>query len=436
MSIPTLGKAIWRSEWEVPGESAYSLKAKFMQANGVTPSQLSRILRTSAVNSVDIANRRAINNLAVQFGPVATRIKGRDCGPDLSMGHAYVCQEQLRYCGACMATGFHAAIAQRRYLSHCPIHDEPLHTTCLNCGAGTPFYSRVVRSAPPSFHCASCNAPFGGKGPVDGNLAAWRRPTSLSKLTEFVGALEKAWKKYHSFNSQWWGRTLPPAMDTDDGCEDAVFKALQILESIPGAVPASAANDVTVLGPVTVAFNRSRDWFGPDEYQELLGSLPATEEESRYWDSFCCASFGTYVPIDASVPIDFHAKLLWRWQFEKLDLRYLFPGRPQPDSPLLELVGHGPWTHYYLADCQPFWEAFGAAVWVAARRIAEHWHEFLLSVGRIAPSSHVMPRQLFENPGWLSRLGNWRKRGFFPVGILCSGSADDEEDLDVYFLIA
>ncbi len=71
-----------------------------------------------------------------------------------SQSQSAAMSESLRACWSCMALGFHSNLFQHYALRCCPLHAEPLSTSCPNCKAkSTPTFSAVSRQP---FSCREC----------------------------------------------------------------------------------------------------------------------------------------------------------------------------------------------------------------------------------------------------------------------------------------
>lgn len=63
---------------------------------------------------------------------------------------------QFRYCPDCISVGFHSAIHQLLFISHCPIHLSPLITRCNECGTVSPRYALSSLTHRPGLKCNRC----------------------------------------------------------------------------------------------------------------------------------------------------------------------------------------------------------------------------------------------------------------------------------------
>src|SRR5260370_23027019 len=136
----------WRPEWHIPFESLWPLLKKFGYLNAATYPDIRDLIRrpTSEEAPRDRTNaRRDLNSFApvdeeklkhfLLIDPIALR---------QSTALAYIRPEeigaltsnQLKYFVSCLRAGFHSAIHQLLFVSHCPLHLSPLVTRCTACG--------------------------------------------------------------------------------------------------------------------------------------------------------------------------------------------------------------------------------------------------------------------------------------------------------------
>jgi len=94
----------------------------------------------------------------------------------------------------------------------------------------------------------------------------------------------------------------------------SVFEAL--LQLVPSAEVSTSKRSVSFLGPYVAGSDFGNEVLGAAEYVSFYQALVPEIAPEAYADRFCTPSHGVPVPIDPSVPISAHAKVLWRAQFE------------------------------------------------------------------------------------------------------------------------
>lgn len=70
--------------------------------------------------------------------------------PALAMSSSY---GVLKYCESCVKGGFHSYTHQYKFLERCPIHDAPLRSGCIRCGASIHF---AIVPGEKGFWCGRC----------------------------------------------------------------------------------------------------------------------------------------------------------------------------------------------------------------------------------------------------------------------------------------
>ena len=162
----------WRPDWQVPFESLWSLLKKFGYLNAAAYPDIRDLIRRPAPEKAPARQpriRRDLNSFAPvddeklkQFfliDPIALR---------QSIAVAYIrpdeisalTSNQLRYCVPCIQAGFHSAIHQLLFLSHCPIHLSPLMTRCMTCGVMSPRYTLTSLTQRFGKNCSDCFGSF------------------------------------------------------------------------------------------------------------------------------------------------------------------------------------------------------------------------------------------------------------------------------------
>ncbi len=151
---------VWLTAWNGPYESAFGRLQKFAWANNLNAECLARavfgIRHLSNQYSRELLMGRWIIARRLNLPPEMTFVDGfmrrysPRWGPLLASGKAF------RFCPSCLKDGFHSIFYQVEGIIGCPIHDVPLVTQCLHCGA--PAGPLALQHAWPAlpFGCEHC----------------------------------------------------------------------------------------------------------------------------------------------------------------------------------------------------------------------------------------------------------------------------------------
>ena len=209
----------WRPDWLIPFESLWSLLKKFTYLNAAGYGDLRELVgrakseRNSPsgeqlrcdLNSFAAVDHEKLNNL-LRIDPNQTL---------QATALAYIKHEeivvlttnQLRYCSACMKAGFHTAIHQLLFLSHCPIHNSPLVTRCPECGSFAPRYTLASVTARRRTNCDNCFDSFAENFRLGINLRLTHDSQSreLPELSSWLnGRLSADWTEYNAFTGSFF----------------------------------------------------------------------------------------------------------------------------------------------------------------------------------------------------------------------------------------
>jgi hypothetical protein len=151
----------WRDEWNVPGQSAFMLLAKFQHLDALSCAALAMmVLRKPALASskrnIDLRDARQFNllrmmdllriplsDVAAAFLPVS----------DLSQVSS---DRTLRWCPRCAARGVHLTAFQFADSKTCPVHGCILRDRCAQCGRTIVAYRLQASLFRSPFSCAAC----------------------------------------------------------------------------------------------------------------------------------------------------------------------------------------------------------------------------------------------------------------------------------------
>ncbi|NYH14304.1 hypothetical protein [Paraburkholderia bryophila] len=133
------GDWCWRDDWNLPGQSAFMLLARFQQLNALSCTALAELFlrkpsRWTLKHGIDLRDMQQfdllrmsdlmcipLGDVAAAFLPVSDVSRG--AGP-----------QQLMYCMQCAARGIHLTVFQSDGCKKCPVHGSPLRDRCIQCG--------------------------------------------------------------------------------------------------------------------------------------------------------------------------------------------------------------------------------------------------------------------------------------------------------------
>jgi hypothetical protein len=158
----------WRSDWQRPYESLWCLLNKVRHLNAATGTDIRAIFKRTT--DYEVRQRRPYLSSDLNSFVEVDEEKLREL---LSLNRStliestaigYIRQEevplltsnQLRYCPDCISAGFHTALHQLLFISHCPLHFRPLITRCSECGTISPRYSLASLTYRPDVKCNRC----------------------------------------------------------------------------------------------------------------------------------------------------------------------------------------------------------------------------------------------------------------------------------------
>jgi hypothetical protein len=172
-----------RPEWSSDGESMWMRLSKFSLFNRLSLHALAGLIAVrsdeafSAGTDLRRADRFVPSRLArILEIPEASALEGF-C---FLKGHPALAwaATELRYCPACLESGFHAAWFQWRFIERCPVHGCRLRRGCRKCAEAIPYALNQSMATHP-LSCARCNTswvpvldrPAGSCAPIIGRAA-------------------------------------------------------------------------------------------------------------------------------------------------------------------------------------------------------------------------------------------------------------------------
>lgn len=205
----------WLKSWEMPFEGAYSLMAKCAWANSMGADHLcALVFKRKLLTSENIGSHgRSMLDMAW----VGTRDSSgipylRDKAIEGALVNwagkwtPYLASDNtLRYCPKCLAHGYQSAFHQIEGIVSCPIHHQPLETSCRHCGANGQRYALTKVGFANPFHCPTCMAPLASTFDPDLWSDAQFQQVAYAKLVPIARWLQQlsgSTLKWHSW-SEW-----------------------------------------------------------------------------------------------------------------------------------------------------------------------------------------------------------------------------------------
>ncbi|MFM0365520.1 TniQ family protein [Paraburkholderia sediminicola] len=155
------GESCWRDDWNVPGQSAFMLLAKFQQLNTLSCTALAEIvLRKPGPRAL----RRDIDlRDARQFDLLRMTYLLRMSLPDVAAAflarwdlNEVKSDPTLRWCPQCAARGVHLTAFQFAGCDTCPVHGCKLRDRCAQCGRTMVAYRLRASIFRSPFSCPAC----------------------------------------------------------------------------------------------------------------------------------------------------------------------------------------------------------------------------------------------------------------------------------------
>jgi len=365
-SIPSSEGLVWRSAWEVPCEGTFSLAAKVACAN------------------------------ELQFADVRDWVFGKNQSSPL-LGNDTVrpvlCSDRVRYCRICMDRGYHPWLFQLWHIDQCPIHDQPLHTSCQTCDAPTTLFpfDRVTKTSV-HLRCSRCTAPY-GKGKTGLSPAGWGAVEGVEKI--LAACDDMTWICHaipftaRLLNLGQWAPTGSVAHGDEEERIELGKALFWVLHKLYGPNKETDVPPVEIFHewddghPENLSVHRPEPGTG-----DLATRLNSDVTIENFSDATVRPSFGGPVPVSSRVPAWVHAVSLWQRQHEGI-----------PANPTRAAIR----GIRYQAD------------WLAASKIACEWHEALLRFEKENAKPERSAALLSTDERWSRRLGRWSDRSYSPV---------------------
>ena len=133
--------------------------SKFSHCNRMSVAELARLFAPQdageALISIDLRSPAPwdLQAIASTLEILIEEVKASFCSDRALATRACV---ELRYCEACLLTGFHAAWFQWPYVERCPRHGAPLRMGCSQCAAAIPYVLGTDLALSP-LRCTNCH---------------------------------------------------------------------------------------------------------------------------------------------------------------------------------------------------------------------------------------------------------------------------------------
>jgi len=171
------------------------------------------------------------------------------------------------------------------------------------------------------------------------------------------------------------------------------------------------------------------------EYDSILNQLTIPAGIRQYRQHFRIPSFGVAVPDDPVVPPELHAHLIWRAQFVQVSSIYSqLYSRLEFSRNVIPCLLNTARSGLDFYPSRELWEGILKAAWVAALKIAIEWNQMLAHF-RQYDFSQAEHQWLTSVDRWAGRLGCWKHRRYFPIGLIKVRDAATG-DHQLYFVVA
>jgi hypothetical protein len=163
-SAPVHDPWCWRDDWHAPGESAFSLLAKFQRLNALSCAALIESFachygRRRPPQELDLRDARRFDLLHMRD---LLRLSLTSIAEAFVMPSSAIQQisyPMLRWCARCAQEGVHLTVFQDRRVDRCPVHRIPLTERCERCDEPIAYRLRSDLFKAP-FNCPSCGHPW------------------------------------------------------------------------------------------------------------------------------------------------------------------------------------------------------------------------------------------------------------------------------------
>lgn len=273
---------------------------------------------------------------------------------------------------------------------------------------------------------------------IDRRLDAWTSPENLYRLNPIHCWLDRINnpKEIHWTNVSEWSATRLSPEGADDHRQYAVFGVLSSRLPEENVPESNVDLKPSAFGPYRLGSVMPSQFLTQAEYDDILRSLIVPTELRQYRRYFLTPSFGVAVPVDPVVPPELHAHLIWRAQFEKVSSTYsqLYSRLEFCYDVIPRLLNAARNPLEISIDNRAVSAGVLRAAWFAALNIAIEWHRMLVSL-RQQDLPQTDQQWLVVVDRWANRLGCWRDRSYFPVGVITVKDTATEEH-QLYFVVA
>ncbi|MFM0454093.1 hypothetical protein PQR21_27230 [Paraburkholderia nemoris] len=272
------GDWCWRDDWNLPGQSAFMLFARFQQLNALSCTALAELFlrkpdRWPVKHGIDLRDMRQFDllrmsdlmciplcDVAAAFLPVGD--VARSAGP-----------RQLMWCVQCAARGIHLAVFQSDGCKTCPVHGSPLRDRCTHCGEALMIYRLQACNFRLPLCCPTCGHNWVRSPGAAGDPATRISPAYRSKVAQ---GLARDWFGRRSSNL----RRLLANIGQSDDCEAWLASApprvsgADGLSSFCARVVQGKTEGVSNVLVHPVAFARDSLETDVDHRRKCVGDLP------------------------------------------------------------------------------------------------------------------------------------------------------------------
>jgi hypothetical protein len=325
-------------QWFGPYEGAYTVLAKIVAANALTPSDISSIVNVALPAGLVESRSRSFLNVEWlrrknPLSAAAHYLVGRGLSDICARWWREIAgDEHFRYCPECLSYGFQSPICQVDKVTLCPLHCIPLIDFCQRCGTSCPHYGLSRKGFLRPLVCSGCEeAIVDGWWPFMGETKKWRNYDGARAYAELarhlggIGEISCSWTERKS-----WLRS--PYQNKSSSAERLRYHDLLCFirsEKVESYSPelkiktfpvcANAPHPTLGLG----LKSQSRRQIYKSIRRNVSRRLGLTRkgisnsQQHLIWEYPGCVA----MPMNGNVSSELHGFLAWRSRFEKFSLQ-------------------------------------------------------------------------------------------------------------------
>ncbi|SOF01888.1 hypothetical protein SAMN05446635_10009 [Burkholderia sp. OK233] len=272
------GDWCWRDDWNLPGQSAFMLFARFQQLNALSCTALAELFlrkpgRWPLKHGIDLRDMRQFDLL---------RMSDLMCIPLCDVAAAFLPvsdvsrsagSQQLMWCMQCAMRGIHLTVFQSDGCKTCPVHGSPLLDRCTQCGEALMTYRLQACNFRLPLCCPTCGhnwvrSPGAAEDPATRLSLAYRCKVAQSLARDWFGRRSSNLRRLLVNLGQpdvceAWLASAPPRVSGADRLGDFCARVVQ-----------GQTEGVSTLLIHPVAFARDSLETDVDRRRKCIGDLP------------------------------------------------------------------------------------------------------------------------------------------------------------------